>query len=181
MELSLEKEMALIEAVLYLESEPIDEKLLGKITGLGDNVLEAALEKLKERFLNDNSGLEIIRLGGGISIAPKKEYWEQLKERYGKKNEAKLSRAAMETLSIIAYKQPITRSEIEAIRGVSADNMIRILVEKDLVCDKGKKEIPGHPIQFGTTDEFLHFFRLESLDDLPKLNKNEAEQFELNG
>jgi segregation and condensation protein B len=86
----------------------------------------------------------------------------------------------METLSIIAYSQPITRSEIESIRGVSADNMIRLLVEKDLIREIGKKEVPGHPVQFGTTKEFLRFFRLESIADLPKLDDNEADRFELN-
>ena len=95
------------------------------------------------------------------------------------KNEARLSKAAMETLSIIAYSQPITRSEIEAIRGVSADNMIRLLVERNFIREVGKKDIPGKPVQFGTTKEFLKFFRLNSIADLPKLDETESERFEL--
>jgi segregation and condensation protein B len=74
--------------------------------------------------------VELSKIGGGYLVAPKKEYWDNLKERYGKKNEAKLSKAALETLSIIAYSQPITRAEIEAIRGVSADNMMRLLLDR---------------------------------------------------
>jgi segregation and condensation protein B len=112
-------------------------------------------------------------------LSPKKRYWDQLRERYGKKNESRLSRAAMETLSIIAYSQPITRSEIEAIRGVQADNMIRLLMEKELIREVGKKDVPGKPAQYGTTKEFLTLFRLESIADLPKLTPSEAERFDV--
>lgn len=87
----------------------------------------------------------------------------------------------METLSIIAYSQPITRSEIENIRGVSSDNMIRILIQKELIKEVGKKDVPGKPAQLGTTREFLKMFRLKSIADLPKLDEIEQERFELNG
>jgi segregation and condensation protein B len=112
-------------------------------------------------------------------ISPKREYWENLKDSYGRKNETRFSKAALETLSIIAYSQPVTRSEVEAIRGVQADNMIHLLLEKELIREVGKKDAPGKPLQYGTTREFLKFFRLGSIADLPKLNENEAERFEL--
>ncbi len=181
MELRLEKETALIEAILYLEADPVDEALLARVSGLSKEVVEASLEALAERCGREDSGVELSRIGGGIVIAPKKDYWEILKERYGKKNDAKLSRAAIETLSIIAYSQPITRGEIEAIRGVSADNMMRLLLERGLIRETGKKDVPGKPVQYGTTKEFLKFFRLESIADLPKLDETESERFELNG
>jgi segregation and condensation protein B len=114
-------------------------------------------------------------------ISPKREYWDSLKDRYGKKNDSRLSKAALETLAIVAYSQPVTRAEIEQIRGVSADNMIRLLMEKALVRETGKKDVPGKPVQYGTTREFLKFFRLESIADLPKLNESENDRFELNG
>ena len=114
-------------------------------------------------------------------ISVKKNYWEDLRTQYGKKNESRLSRAAMETLAIIAYSQPVTRSEVEAIRGVQADNMIRLLLEKDFIREMGKKDVPGKPIQYGTTREFLKVFRLGSIADLPKLDESEAERFELQG
>ncbi|MDR2344227.1 MAG: SMC-Scp complex subunit ScpB [Spirochaetaceae bacterium] len=170
---------ALVEAVLFLEAEPVDEKQIARITSLSENDVEAALETLKERYSHAESGVELVRIGGGITIAPKKQYWEALKERYGRKNAAKLSRAAMETLAIIAYSQPITRAEIEAIRGVQADNMIRLLTERGLIRETGKKDIAGHPTQFGTTKEFLTLFRLESIADLPKLDETEVDRFEL--
>jgi len=180
-ELQLEKETALIEAILFLESEPIEENALARISGFSKETVDKALETLEARYGAADSGVEIIRIGGGVMISPKKEYWESLKDRYGKKNEAKLSRAAMETLSIIAYSQPITRSEIEAIRGVQADNMIRLLMERSLIKEVGKKDIPGKPAQYGTTKEFLLLFRIESIAELPKLEEREADRFELAG
>ena len=108
---------------------------------------------------------------------PRPSFWESLKDRYGKKNENRLSRAAIETLSIVAYSQPITRAEVEAIRGVSADGMIRFLLEKALVKEVGKKEAPGRPVQYGTTKEFLKYFRLGSIADLPRLDELERNRF----
>ena len=119
-------------------------------------------------------------LGGGYIFAPKKDLWEFLKARYGKKNENRLSRAALETLSIIAYSQPITRGEIENIRGVAADNMIRLLLSRTLIREAGKKDAPGKPIQYGTTREFLKLFRLASIADLPKLEEGDRERFAAN-
>jgi segregation and condensation protein B len=178
MEFRLEKETALIEAILYLEADPLDEASLARISGLAKDGVHAALEALESRYAHEESGVELTRIGGGILISPKKEYWNTLRERYGKKNESRLSRAAMETLSIVAYSQPITRSEIEAIRGVQADTMIRLLLDRELIREVGKKDVPGKPVQYGTTKTFLKVFRLESIADLPKLNDQEAERFE---
>lgn len=173
------KESALIEQILFLESEPVTEQKLAQISELSEEVVAKCIEVLKEKYTNENSGIELEFITGGWALIPKKDIWEVLKERYGNKNEGKLSRSAMETLSIIAYSQPITRAEIEAIRGVSADNMIRLLMERNLVREVGKKDVPGKPSQFGTTKEFLKFFRLNSIADLPKLEQEEEERFEL--
>jgi segregation and condensation protein B len=178
---NLEKETALVEAILYMESDPVDEGKISNICGLSKEIVKAALDKLSERYTAADCGLELSRLGGGIMISAKREYWENLKERYGKKSEGKISRAAMETLAIVAYSQPVTRAEIEKIRGVSADNMIRLLLEKGLIDDKGKKDIPGKPVLYGTTKEFLKLFRLNSIADLPKLSEIDIERFELEG
>jgi segregation and condensation protein B len=177
----LDKEAALLEAILYLESEALDEGALARISSLSREVVEKALGALAERYTHPGSGVELSRVGGGITISPKREYWENLRERYGKRNEGRLSRAAMETLSIIAYSQPITRGEIEKIRGVQADNMIHLLAEKQFIREMGKKDVPGKPVQYGTTSEFLRFFRLNSIADLPKLDEREADRFELEG
>ena len=179
MEYKMEKETALIEAILYLETEPVDEAALIRISGLSKEVVDQVIDILNDRYSSDDHGVELVQISGGWKLSPKKELWESLKDRYGKKNDNRLSRAAMETLSIIAYSQPITRSEIEAIRGVSADNMIRLLVERNLVKEVGKKDIPGKPVQFGTTKDFLKLFRLNSIADLPKLDETESDRFEL--
>jgi segregation and condensation protein B len=181
MDLQKEKETALIEAILYLEADPLDEAGLVRISGLAKNAVQEALGRLEERYGHEDSGVELSRIGGGLMISPKREHWDTLKDRYGKKNETRLSKAALETLAIVAYSQPVTRAEIEQIRGVSADNMIRLLMEKALIREAGKKDAPGKPVQYGTTREFLTFFRLESIADLPKLSESEKDRFELNG
>ena len=177
--MEFEKERALIEAILFLESEPVTEKSLSAISELSEEVVRKSLEVLKEKYKSDASGIELEMITGGWALIPKKEIWNVLKERYGNKNEGKLSRSAMETLSIIAYSQPVTRAEIESIRGVSADNMIRLLMERNLIKEVDKKDIPGKPSLYGTTKEFLKFFRLNSIADLPKLDEAEEERFEL--
>ena len=177
--MEFEKESALIEAILFLESEPVTEKSLSAISELSEEVVRKSLEVLKEKYKSDASGIELEMITGGWALIPKKEIWNVLKERYGNKNEGKLSRSAMETLSIIAYSQPVTRAEIVSIRGVSADNMIRLLMERNLIKEVDKKDIPGKPSLYGTTKEFLKFFRLNSIADLPKLDEAEEERFEL--
>ena len=178
---NLEKETALVEAILLMEGEAIDEGTIARIGGISKETVTAALENLEERYSSPDCGLELSRIGGGIMLYSKREYWENLRERYGKKSEAKMSRAAMETLAIVAYQQPVTRPEIEKIRGVSADNMIRLLLDKGLVREAGKKDIPGRPVMYGTTKEFLKAFHLSSISELPKLNEIDIEKFELEG
>jgi segregation and condensation protein B len=178
MEIRLEKEAALIQTVLFLESEPMDEASIARATGLGKDVVEQALETLAEELASPAQGLELVRSAGGWILAPKAELWASLKERYGKKADSRLSRAALETLSIVAYSQPVTRAEVEAIRGVSADGMMRFLLEKDLIKEVGKKDAPGKPVQYGTTKEFLKYFRLDSIADLPRLDDLERDRFE---
>ncbi|MBR7064571.1 MAG: SMC-Scp complex subunit ScpB [Treponema sp.] len=177
--MELEKESAIIQTILFLESEPVSEKTLSTISSLSVEVVRKCLEKIKQQCAAKSSGIELAMIAGGFTLVPKEEMWNILCERYGTKNAGRLSRSALETLSIIAYSQPITRAEIEAIRGVSADNMIRLLAERNLIKEVGKKDAPGKPTQFGTTKEFLKFFHLNSIADLPKLDEDEAERFEL--
>ena len=177
--MELEKETALVEAVLFLESEPATEKLISNVAELSEEVVKICIENLKEKYEKEDSGVELEMITGGWALVPKKDIWNVLRERYGEKNKARLSKSALETLSIIAYKQPITRGEIEQIRGVSADNMIRLLVERSLITEAGHKDVPGRPIQFKTTKEFLKYFHLNSIADLPQLDEDEEQRFEL--
>lgn len=169
---------ALLEAVLFLESEPVDMDALGRITGLSRRELRRTIDELRLLCAQQTHGLEVVELGGGYTLSVKQQLWDMLKNRYGKRNEGKLSRAALETLSIVAYSQPVTRQEIESIRGVSADGMIKLLSGKNLIREVGKKQVPGRPVQYGTTKEFLKVFRLASIADLPKLDELTEEKFE---
>ena len=175
--LNLDTETALLETVLFLESDPQTIESLSKITKFAPDVVEECIGRLKEKYSNADSGIELSLILGGLILTPKRECFDFVKERYGKKNEGKLSKSAIETLSIIAYSQPITRAEIESIRHVNVDNMMRILLDRKFICEKGKKDIPGKPTMYGTTNEFLEFFHLQSLSDLPKLDENENERF----
>ena len=179
--MSLEPEMALVEAILFLETEPIDAKTIASISDLSREVVLQVISYLQQKYESADSGLEIVDIADGFLLSPKVSLWPHLKRRYGKRNETNLSRAALETLSIIAYSQPITRSEIESIRGVTADGMIRLLMSKRLIRVVGKQDSPGKPTQYGTTREFLQSFRLSSIAELPKLDEIDQERFELDG
>jgi len=176
--MELSRDAALIEAVLLLENDPVELRKLAVITGLTPQAVEEALLQLRSVLESDGHGLEIVEIGGGFSFAPRKSFWEQLRERYGKSAENRLSKAALETLAIIAYSQPITRTEVEGIRGVSADGMIKLLMSRNFIREVGKKDVPGKPVQYGTTREFLKAFRLATISDLPKLDGLERERFE---
>ncbi len=180
--MKLEKELALVEAILYLESEPVDEKSIARISGLPANVVRTALEELAATYAEDpRRGLQVAYEEGRAYLVPKQELWPQLKDRYAKRTHAGLSRAAMETLSIIAYSQPVTRAEIESLRGVNVDGMVKLLRDKGLIKDVGRRDSPGRPAQYGTTREFLRVFGLSSIADLPKLSETDEERFRLDG
>jgi segregation and condensation protein B len=172
-------EVALVEAVLYMETSPVTVEAVVKITGLSEMTVSLALSEIGARYKAESSGIELLETVAGFLFSPKQEYWDILREHYGKKNQIKLSKAAIETLTIIAYMQPVTRAEVEQIRGVSADNMIRLLQERNLIRETGKKDAPGKPVQYGTTNEFLDVFHLASIADLPRLDEQDAEKFEL--
>lgn len=175
--MALETEQALVEAVLLMETEPIDEKTISRISGLGVEVVRQAMSALVDRYSRPESGMEIRRIADGILLAPKQGLWNNLRDRYGKRQDNRLSKAALETLSIIAYSQPVTRPEIESLRGVAADGMIRLLLDRGLIKEVGKKDAPGRPTQYGTSREFLRAFRLSSISELPKLEDVEEERF----
>ena len=176
---NLDSECALLETVLFLESEGQTVESLSKITGYAPDVVQECLDRLRQKYTAPDSGLSLSQIAGGWLLTPRRDCFDLVKERYGKRNEGKLSRAAIETLAIIAYSQPITRPEIESIRHVNADNMMRQLLERKFIKEVGKKDVPGKPVMYGTTKEFLEFFHLQSIAELPKLDEKESERFKL--
>ena len=179
--MTLSKEQSILEAILFLENDPVNLQHLVRVSGLSKEIIQDVLNEMKVHYGKIEHGLSLIETNEGWVLSPKEELWDNLKEYYGKKNDEKLSKAAMETLSIIAYSQPLTKAEIENIRGVSSDGMIRLLMKRNLIKEVGKKDVPGKPIQYGTSKEFLKMFRLKSIADLPKLDEVEQKRFELNG
>ena len=167
----------LIEAIMYLENEPIDEKRLSSLSGLPLERVAIAVNELTCSYEKMNHGMRVVEVPGGLQFSPAEDLWDHLKEEYGRHVDRRMSRAALETLSIIAYSQPITKKEIEIIRGVSSDTILRILHERDFITVVGRKDLPGRPYLYGTTRKFLEEFNLKSISSLPKLTDLERERF----
>lgn len=176
-----EQDRALIEAFLFLENEAVDIRELAKVGGFSRERVEELLSEIRNDLAAPTRGLDLVTTAGTVQLLPKRSLWPRLRARYGKQRDSRLSRAALETLSIIAYSQPITRGEIESLRGVSADAMVARLVELGYIREIGRKEAPGRPVQYGTTRDFLRRFGLESIGDLPKLDEVEEERFRSDG
>lgn len=174
----LSSEAQLIETVLYLENEPVDIRKITRVTELDDDTVLQALAELRNHYGEGIHGIELSELAGGYCFMPKELHWPQLKKHYGRKIDSRLTRSALETISIIAYSQPITRKEIENIRGVSSDTIIRMLMEREYIRIVGKKDVIGRPYLFGTTRKFLEDFNLGSIADLPKLSDLDRERFD---
>ena len=171
---------AIIEGLLYIVGE--DGLSLDKITSsleISEEEAKECLKAIEEEYASQEHGIELVCYGSLYRFVSKSEVNDAAIKVFQMNKTATLSPSALETLAIIAYKQPITRAEIEAIRGVPPDNMIRTLVERQLIHEVGRKDAPGRPTQFGTTKEFLKFFGLNSIADLPQLDEKESERFEL--
>ena len=169
---------AFIEALLFLENEPMSVERLQKMTGLSEKQVTEALEELTEAYYADNHGLSLVENSETYSFVPVTRLNDKLRSCYGKKIDRRLSKAALETLAIVAYSQPITRGEITKIRGVVSDSIIRILRERDYIKVVGRKDVQGHPCLYGTTRKFLYTFKLESISELPRLSETDRQRFE---
>ena len=158
-----------LEALLYTSSSPLQISQLKDVLGVEDqSAIEAAIAELREKYRNENTGLKIIEVANGYRLSTIPELSPYLKKWF-KGQKARLSRASLETLSIVAYRQPATRSEVEFIRGVNVEGALGTLLERGLVRIVGRKDAPGRPIIYGTTRFFLEHFGLNTLKDLPTL------------
>ncbi len=155
----------IIEAILFSTSKPISIRKLREITGKNKNEITSAIEKLRKEYKEHS--FQIMEVAGGFRLYTKPEYSDYIKKISGDKK-LKLSKSTMETLAIIAYKQPISRPEISKIKKTSPEWTIKILLEKGLIKPMGKLNVPGRPILYGTTHQFLEIFGLNSIDELPK-------------
>ena len=164
----------LIEALLFLENRPVNINYISKLTGKNKEEIQISISKLKKRYIDMNSSLVISEnANDDFHLTISESLYDQLGKYYDSRRKMRLSNQALETLAIIAYKQPITRIEIEKIRGVQVSHIMRILLEHKFIKFVGKKNVPGRPLLYGTTDNFLKYFGLLSLKDLPPISEFE--------
>ncbi|HEY3198664.1 MAG TPA: SMC-Scp complex subunit ScpB [Nitrospirales bacterium] len=160
----------IVEALLFVSGEPLTtDRLVLVIEGASRAEVQEAVKALQEDYAVDGRGLQIVEVAGGYQIVTRVECAAWIKRLEKAKTGAKLSRSAMETLAIIAYKQPLVRAEIEQIRGVDTAGVLRTLLDRRLLRIIGRKDIPGRPIMYGTSKQFLQAFGLKDLSDLPAL------------
>ncbi|AFM04546.1 segregation and condensation protein B [Bernardetia litoralis DSM 6794] len=173
-----------IESLIFCSPSPISVKEIQKVleelfgTEVPKKDIEDAIEVLQKRYEQADFSIEIKAIAGGFQFLTKPEFQSSISLLLTQRAKRKLSKSAIETLALIAYKQPITKAKLEAIRGVSCDYAVQKLLEKELLVIKGKDKTAGRPILYGTSDKFMHYFGINSLDDLPMPEDLSAEDVE---
>ena len=168
---------AIVEAILFTMGESVELERIAKTLELDTERTKKIIEHLMQRYEDDDVGVKIMELDGSYQMCTKGEMYEYLVKIAKQPKKHVLTDVLLETLSIIAYKQPITKAEIEKIRGVSCDHAVNKLVEYNLVCELGRLDAPGRPILLGTTEEFLRCFGVQGLEDLPEMDPVQLEDF----
>ena len=169
------KQIAAAQAVLFAAAEPIEYTKLANVLGFDDETMLLVLDELGKKLEGDDSGICLLQLDTKYQLCSKKEYVEAVRNVLDLKRNAPLSQAAFEVLAIIAYNQPITKPYIEQIRGVDCSGVVNTLCQRGLVEEKGRLDVPGRPVLYGTTSDFLRCFSLNSLSELPELPKEDKE------
>ncbi|HEY0427812.1 MAG TPA: SMC-Scp complex subunit ScpB [Pyrinomonadaceae bacterium] len=166
---SISEIISIIEALVFVADEPLTVKTIADVLEEDRETVEAAVEQLKQEYDERESGLQLREIAGGWQISTRTEFHEEIRKFLKTRPSAKLSLAALETLAVIAYKQPVTVPEILEIRGVQSASAIKTLLEKRLIVTKGHKETVGRPMQYGTSKDFLIQFGLKDLSELPSI------------
>lgn len=165
---------SILEAVLFAVSEPISLKQFSQVlNGASTRQIRQVLKQLHDEYRDTNRSFELIEIANGFQICTHSKYHSWIEKFHTRQVRVKLSPAALEALTIVAYKQPVTRTEIEEIRGVNSDSVLNSLIEKGLVRIAGRKPGPGRSLLFATTDEFLQLFGLKDLAELPSMEEIE--------
>ena len=178
MEKKTEKELlGAVEAILFAMGESVSLSKIASAIGKDETEAKRLLEELKKQYQKKERGIQLIELEDSYQLCTKPELYDYLIQVAKQPKKHVLTDVLLETLAIVAYKQPVTKIEIEKIRGVKSDHAVNKLVEYNLVCERGRLDAPGKPILFGTTEEFLRRFSIHSLDDLPSPNPEQVESF----
>jgi len=165
---------SIVEALILASPEPLPARRIAEaVSGIAPSAIAKAVADLNHRYLQSGSSYRIRELAGGYQFYIVPEYAGYVEELFTRRRKMRLTRAALETLAIIAYRQPVTKTDIEHIRGVASDGVVHNLLEKNLITITGRAEGVGRPLVYGTTDEFLKFFGLHRLDDLPRMSEIE--------
>ncbi len=176
-EVEIKRLEGVIEAVLFTMGESVDLTKIAAAIGHDTDTTRKLIHRMMDKYEAEDRGVRIIELEDAFQMCTKKEMYEYLIRVAKQPKKYVLTDVLLETLSIIAYKQPVTKLEVEKIRGVKSDHAVNKLVEYNLVCERGRLDAPGKPILFGTTEEFLRRFSVQSVDDLPSLNPEQVESF----
>lgn len=167
--MQIEEKISILEAILFASGEPIDSDKLSVASGIEQEAIPKIIQLLSDRYENQDSALKVLKLGNCYQLATKQQYAGYIKSALENKRATTLSPAAIEVLTIVAYNQPVTKSFIEHIRGIDSSSIVNSLVEKDLLEEAGRLDIPGRPISYKTTNTFLRCFKLSSIEELPPL------------
>lgn len=170
------KQEAIIEAVLFSMGEAVEISRLAQLIETTEDKTKAIVEEMKNSMDASDRGITITQIGDAYQMCSKPEMYEYLIEITKSNNKYTLTDTVLETLSIVAYKQPVTRADIEKIRGVDCSHSINRLIELELIKELGRLDAPGRPILFGTTEQFLRCFGVKSLDDLPEMSAAQREE-----
>ena len=175
--MEIEKQQSAIEAILFTMGDSVELEKLASAIGHDEETTRKLIRNMMDKYETDDRGIRIIELDNAYQLCTKKEMYEYLIRVAKQPKRYVLTDVLLETLSIIAYKQPVTKLEIEKIRGVKSDHAVNKLVEYGLVEETGRLDAPGRPLLFGTTEEFLRRFSVHSLDELPVLDQEQIEHF----
>lgn len=163
-------------AVLFVAGEAMDISVLSRLLNVMPDSLETAVQEMVEEMERREDGILLLRVGSGVQLATNKKYAPYIKEAFTPEDRVALSASAIETLSVIAYRQPVTRAEIDSIRGVNSNYAVSSLIDKGLVMVAGRKDVLGRPALLVTTDEFLRHFGISSLEELPQVDFEALEE-----
>ena len=169
-----EKLIEAFEAVLFASGEPLSIDRFSLVFEIEPEKVIEIMTLLSEKLKNNGSALELLRLKNNYQLATKKEHAEYIKKAFDIRRRTPLSPAALEVLAVVAYNQPVTKAFIEQVRGVDCSSVVTTLIEKGLVEERGRLELPGRPLLYGTTNNFLRCFGISDLSELPPLPKDEA-------
>lgn len=171
--MDIEQLSGAIEAIVFVSGDPVPIKRMEEVLEIPEEQIREAIEALSKRYVELGAGIQVMEVAGGYQLRTRPLYSVQVNKFLERKRKTTLSGPALETLAIIAYKQPITRAEIEAIRGVVVDGVLKSLLDKRLIKVAGVKEVPGRPNLYRTTRRFLEYFGIVSLNDLPPIENIE--------